>query len=59
MRDKNFNLKILKFTFKNEELKDDMQNHFESYTDTAYGKCYRFNSGKNISNQSIPIKTSI
>jgi len=59
MRDKNFNLKILKFTFKNEELKDDWQNHLESYTDTTYGNCFRFNSGKNMSNQSVPIKKSI
>jgi hypothetical protein len=33
-------------------------NHFESYKDTTCDKCYRFNSGKNMSNHSIPIKKS-
>ena len=36
-----------------------MQNHCENYTDAIYGHCYKFNSGKNISNESIPIKRSI
>ena len=28
------------------------------YKDTSYGKCYRFNSGKNMFNETIPIKYS-
>ena len=31
---------------------------FEEYYDSVYGKCFRFNSGKNIYNQSIPILSS-
>ena len=54
--EKKFKLNILLFWFQNEDLIEEWQNHFESYQDTVYGSCYRFNSGKNISNQSIPIK---
>jgi len=57
--DSDFDFKLLYFTFKNEDLKNEWQNHFESYTDATYGKCYRFNSGKNMSNQTIPIKRTI
>jgi hypothetical protein len=57
--DPNFDLKFLYIFFKNEDLKNEWQNHFESYTDSTYGKCYRFNSGKNMSNQTIPIKRTI
>jgi hypothetical protein len=57
--DPNFDFKLLYFTFKNEDLINKWQNHFESYTDSTYGKCYRFNSGKSMSNESIPIKRSI
>ena len=32
-------------------------NHYESFM-TPLGKCYRFNSGKNMKNESIPIKNS-
>ena len=34
------------------------KNHVEIYLDTTYGKCFRFNSGLNLTNQSIPIKYS-
>jgi hypothetical protein len=54
-----FDFKLLYFVFKNEDFKQEWQNHFESYTDATYGKCLRFNSGKNMSNQTIPIKKSI
>jgi hypothetical protein len=57
--DPNFEFKFLYIFFKNEDLIDKWQNHFESYTDSTYGKCYRFNSGKNMSNQTIPIKRTI
>jgi len=33
-------------------------NHFESFISQDYGQCYRFNSGKNMSNHSIEIKKS-
>jgi hypothetical protein len=52
----NFDFKMLELFFQSENLTDEWQNHFESYTDTAYGKCYRFNSGFNLSNQSILLK---
>jgi hypothetical protein len=51
-----FDIKIKSISFQNEDLTNEWQNHFESYTDSVYGKCYRFNSGFNLSNQSIPIK---
>jgi hypothetical protein len=52
----NFDIKLLDLWFQNEYLINEWQNHFESYTDTVYGNCYRFNSGLNLSNQSIPIR---
>jgi len=55
-KNSNFDLKIIGFWFQNEDLTDEWQNHFESYADTAYGNCYRLNSGLNLSNKSIPIK---
>jgi hypothetical protein len=57
--DSNFDFKILYFIFKNEHLKNEWQNHFESYKDRTYGKCFRFNSEKNMLNKSIPIKRTI
>jgi len=56
---KNFNITFLILKFQNEDLNEEWQNHFELFTDSYYGKCYRFNSGFNWSNQSIPIKKSI
>jgi len=53
------NIKIIYFWFQNENLINEWQNHFQSYTDTRYGICFRFNSGFNWSNQSIPIKKSL
>jgi len=44
--------------FKNDDLSDDLQNHIELYNDSSFGKCYRFNSGLNMSNHTIPIKRS-
>jgi len=32
---------------------------FEYFFDISYGNCYRFNSGKNSSNQSIPLRKVI
>jgi hypothetical protein len=54
-----YNISILYTSFNNDNtLEDDWENHFEMYKDTSYGKCYRFNSGKNMFNQTIPIKYS-
>jgi hypothetical protein len=50
-----FNIKILYLWFQNVNLIEDWQNHIESYSDSEYGRCYRFNSGFNWSNESIPI----
>lgn len=53
-----FEMIIKTFWFNNKKLKDDWKNHIESYNDTSYGKCYRYNSGKNMTNHKIPIKYS-
>jgi len=50
------NSNILGLGFQSENLIDEWQYHIESYTDKTYGNCYRFNSGFNLSNQSMPIK---
>jgi hypothetical protein len=57
-RDLNFNMTPIKLWFNYKELTNEWENHFETYFDSVYGKCYRFNSGKNMTNQSIPIKYS-
>ena len=36
----------------------DPDNHFEAFESQEFGRCFRFNSGKNMSNHSIPIKNS-
>lgn len=46
--DTNFEFKILNLQFNYESLKDDWSDYFEIYNDSRYGKCFRFNSGKNI-----------
>ena len=56
--DPNFEPKIISSFFQNEDLTQKWQNHFESYKDLTYGKCFRFNSGKDMSNHLIPIKKS-
>ena len=40
-------------------VKKDPDNHFEAYVSPLIGRCFRFNSGKNMSNHEIPIKNSI
>jgi hypothetical protein len=54
----NHNISILAFYFNNSDFKYEWENHFEIYKDTSYDKCYRFNSGKNMLNETIPIKYS-
>ena len=49
---------ILFFWFNNENLTNEWKIHIEQYNDAHYGKCYRFNSGLNWTNQSIEIKKS-
>ncbi len=44
--------------FNNENLTNEWKNHIEQYSDVYFGKCYRFNSGLNWTNQSIEIKKS-
>ncbi len=56
--DKNFELNILLFWFNNLNLISDWKNHIEQFIDFNNGKCYRFNSGLNWTNQSIEIKKS-
>jgi hypothetical protein len=55
-----FNLskaKQIKFGF-DYSIGSDPVNHFESFNSQDMGKCYRFNSGKNMKNDLIPIKYS-
>jgi hypothetical protein len=42
----------------NEKMSDDWHYQLEVYNDTSFGKCYRFNSGLNMYNKTIPIKRS-
>jgi hypothetical protein len=53
-----FEIDIKEFYFNNIKLIEEWKNHIESYQDPMMGQCYRFNSGLNMSNQSIPIKKS-
>jgi hypothetical protein len=52
------NIKIIYLWFNSNDLTNEWYNHFEIYNDSSYGKCFRFNSGKNVQNESIPIKYS-
>jgi len=51
------NFKITNLWFNSIDLTNEWENHFEIYNDASYGKCFRFNSGKNVQNESIPIKS--
>jgi hypothetical protein len=58
---KDYDLKLYEIRFNKSydfsgDMKKELEENFEMYIDTNYGKCYRFNSGKNMLNQSIPIK---
>jgi len=46
------------FRFNNINLTDEWANYFEAFNDASYGKCFRFNSGTNITNHSVLIQTS-
>lgn len=56
--DTDFEMHNLYLSFKSQKITD-WKEHFEVYFDQVYGKCFRFNSGKNYFNQTIPIKTSL
>jgi len=50
---------ITNFYLNDDELKTEWEDYFESFKDSSFnGKCYRFNSGINMTNHSIPIKKS-
>jgi hypothetical protein len=49
-------IEILDFWFNNKEQFIDID--LQVYKDSSFGKCYRFNSGKNNNNEIIPIKKS-
>jgi hypothetical protein len=51
-----FEIEIISLWLNNKDLKNKWQNHFEFYQDLYYGQCYRFNSGLNMTNQSISFK---
>jgi hypothetical protein len=55
---KNFELNPTVLWFNNLNLIKEWKNHIAQYNDAYYGKCYRFNSGLNWTNQSIEIKKS-
>ncbi len=52
----NLEIKLNSFWFNSNNLINEWQNHLESYNDTSQGKCFRFNSGLNMLNQTIPYK---
>jgi len=48
---------ILSCSFNDDnECKANPENFFEMFQGPKYGVCYKFNSGKNLSNDSIPIR---
>lgn len=57
-QEKDLTIRVGSVWFNDEDLVADWQNHFEIYNDSAFGMCFRFNSGRNMFNQSIPIKYS-
>ena len=56
--EKNLNISIESFWFNDEDLEINWQNQIETYDDYVFGRCFRFNSGKNITKHKIPIKNS-
>jgi len=56
--DKDFELNISELWFDSLNLIREWKNQIEQYNDDYCGKCYRFNSGLNWTNQSIEIKKS-
>ena len=57
--DKNLSQVIEKFSFvQNENMMYNLGNYFESFYTYTYGTCFRFNSGKNLTNHSVPILIS-
>lgn len=52
--DEEFDFKVLNFKF-NQNNKTFPIKHYEMYNDSNYGACYRFNSGKNVLNETFKI----
>ena len=50
-------IKEIRFGYDNSLTKDPF-NHLETFYNKMLGRCFRFNSGKNLNNHSIPIKKS-
>ena len=53
-----FNSIFTKCNFRLETLMPELEKHFEEFYTQDYGKCFRFNSGKNMAGKSIPILNS-
>ena len=54
----NFSFEILSFKFNAKNSKEKWKEYFESYMDKRYGKCFRFNSGKDMNGKKIDILKS-
>jgi hypothetical protein len=50
--------KIIKKIYFDDVLQSNFSNYFEEYIDVVKGKCFRYNSGKNIHNKSYEIQNS-
>ncbi len=60
--DTSFDISILKLNFNSLSLtnqSNQWKDYFEAFNDTYYNQCYRFNSGKTLTNDSKPILFSI
>ena len=58
----NFELIVLYLSFNKNRINvetNEWKEYFEIYNDTTFGKCYKFNSGKNLFNQTTKIHNSI
>jgi hypothetical protein len=55
-KERDFDFKIFQFWFNSKDLTKEWKDHFEVYQDILYGRCYRLNTGRTISNKTIPIK---
>lgn len=56
--DTKFNFSLLEMKFNYESLKHDWYKYMSTYNDYRYGKCFRFNSGRNLTNHHVEILNS-
>ena len=56
--DTKFHFSLLEMRFNYESLKHEWGKYMTTYNDSRYGKCYRFNSGKNLTNHKVDILNS-